>query len=135
MEEIGAAAKAVTEYGVLLILCVVLFKYVYTNQKRLDAKSDEREKIAYERELEHRTFIDTLKNDIKMTACANNVIVTKIDADVDKLHGKMTGLGADIDHMKVTVGEIKAGMTEIKTGVDHIQNTMVIRTARTSEED
>lgn len=135
MDEIGVAAKAVTEYGVLLVLCILLIRYVYKQQMHLNLKADEREKIAYERELEHRQFIDALKNDLRLVACDNNRIVTKIDGDVDKLHVKMVGLGTDIDHMKVTVGEIKAGMGEIKTGVDHIQNTMVIRTARASEDD
>ena len=149
MEEIGAIAKAITEYGVLLVLVLLLFKYVYDNQKRLDEKSDLREAQSYQRELEHRAFIEVLQNDIKVTACENNVIVRQITSDVDGLHGKMVSLGAAVDNVNTCVKEVKenvfdvnVNVTGLKSDVDgvkrivnQIQSVMAIGVVNTSTDN
>lgn len=121
MEEIGVAAKAVTEYGVLLILCIVLLKYVYNQQQKLNTAAEKRE-------AEYQKYITTLKDEIYKTACDSNGIIRTVSDEVDKLHDKVETVGEDVD-------KIKTDVADIRRNVDHIQNTMVIRAARKSEDD
>ena len=114
MTELTALGEAIVEYGFPLILSIFLIWYVYKNQKELNLENKEREKLSYERELDHRKFIDSLKNDLHRIACENNTIVKSINQDVDNVHGKIVNLGHDIDTIKVDV-------QSIKKDVDHIR--------------
>ena len=114
MTELTALGEAIVEYGFPLVLSIFLIWYVYKNQKELNAENKAREKLSYERELEHRKFIDSLKNDLSRIACENNHIVRAINKDVDAVHGKIVSLGHDVDTIKLDV-------QTIKKDVDHIR--------------
>ena len=114
MPELTAVGNAIVEYGFPLILSIFLIWYVYKNQRELNAENKSREKLSYERELDHRKFIDSLKNDLNRIACENNTIVKSINQDVDNVHGKIVNLGHDID-------TIKGDVQSIKKDVDHIR--------------
>jgi len=132
--DITGLSQFLREFGYPVAVSVACFWYIYTKQKHLDAASAEREKKAYEREIEHRGFIDSLKTDLCTVARANNAIVTEINQDVDTLHQKMVNLGGDVDRIKADVGSIRADVTEIRRDVQHIDNTMVIKNAKNDEE-
>ena len=114
MTELTALGEAIVEYGFPLILSILLIWYVYKNQKELNLENKAREKLSYERELEHRAFIDSLKMDLQRVACENNQIVKAINQDVDNVHGKVVDLGHDVD-------AIKTDVQSIKKDVDHIR--------------
>ena len=113
---IGAFAEAVIEYGFPLVLSIILIWYVYKNQLRIEVRNDKREQQSYDREVEHRKFIEALKNDLQRVACENNNIVREINQDVDTVHAKIVNLGHDVDSIKVDV-------RDIKKDVDHIRFT------------
>ena len=114
MTELTAVGNAIVEYGFPLVLSIFLIWYVYKNQRELNAENKSREKLSYERELDHRKFIDSLKNDLNRIACENNQIVKAINQDVDNVHGKIVNLGHDVD-------AIKTDVQSIKKDVDHIR--------------
>lgn len=126
MAELTTVGNAIVDYGFPLVLSIFLIWYVYKNQRELNVENKAREKLSYERELEHRKFIDSLKNDLNRIACENNTIVKSINQDVDNVHGKIVNLGHDIDTIKVDV-------QSIKKDVDHIR-FIGIHIAKSDEE-
>lgn len=117
MTEIGimtSFAEAVVKFGFPLILSIFLIWYVYKNQRELNVENKKRETIAYEREIEHRGFIDSLKNDLSCIARENNDIVKIINRDVDTVHNKIIGLGNSIDNIKMDVQTIRGNVDHIR---------------------
>jgi hypothetical protein len=127
MTELGIFAQAAAEYGFPFVLSIALLIYVYKKQKGLDAKADIREQQAYDREKDHRQFIESLKDDLCSVARANNEIVTEINNDVDNLHQKIIGMGGELDVIKGDVQTIRKDVTEIKEDVTHINEVVVMR--------
>lgn len=134
MTEVSGAAKIITEYGYPLIISILLIWYTYDHQKKLDAKTDAREKKSEERETKYQAFISDLQHNLSTTACENLNVVRKISTDADKLHLKMQGLGLEVDCIRADVTSMKTNVQEIKTDIDHIQ-AVGIKIARGDEEE
>jgi len=108
------------QWGIGMALFIGLFVYVLNEQKKLTAMSNKREE-------EHHKYMEKLKDDIYNIACQNHTIVKTISDDVDVLHDKMQGLAVEVDKVKI-------GVEDVKKGVDYIQHSMVIRTAKAEED-
>lgn len=119
--DVTQIGQVATEYGIGMAMFLGLLVWVFKKQAKLD-------EAAHKREEDHHKYMDALKEEIYAIACKNHTIVRTISDDVDMLHDKMTGLSTEVEKVRV-------GVDDIQKSVHHIQNTMVIKSAKQSEDD
>lgn len=124
--DMSTVAQTAVDYGFALVLCIGLLLYIYRKQQKLDDKSDAREAQAHDRELDHRKYIEALKNEICENTRTTKEVVFEINHTIGNTNQKIADLGGDIKTIKNDVKAIKENTVEIRKGVQSFDDVFAV---------